>query len=175
MRPRGISSGLFGVVTLLFVAGMAVAVLAASPRVGLGARDDLTAVQATSCPPAGDDGKVPPRAGDAKVGGGKNTDWLMAKWHWDDLKGHDLTVEKWCINPTPDFEPYFSLRVIQSEYKIQHVVVLPGVPTPAPSPTAMPSPTPTPTATPESSTGRTTTRPVQTPTPSPPPPHSGTC
>lgn len=147
MRPRGFSVGPFSVVTLVCVVLTAVAVLAASPRVGLGPRDDLTAIQAASCPPVGDDGKVSPRAGDAKVGGGKNTDWLMAKWHWDDLKGHDLTVEKWCINATPDFEPYFSLRVIQSEYKIvhgvnkdkkEHVVVLPGVPTPTPEP----SPTP---------------------------------
>jgi hypothetical protein len=170
MRLRGRLFGPFGPLVALLVILTAGVVLAASPRIGLGSRDDLTEVQAASCPPVGDDGKVPRRAGDAKVSGiGKNSDFLMSRWHWVDANGRDLTVEKWCINPSPEFEPYFSLRVIQSEKKVEHVAVLPGVPTVPPSPTA----TPKPVTEPGSSTGHTTTR--ATPTPTPVPPYGGTC
>jgi hypothetical protein len=94
-------------------------------------RDDLSAQENSNCPPVDEDGKLWGLAEDANVAGHKNgkgqvdpklTDAYMGKWHWDDGKGNDLTVEKWCIRSTVW---YFSQRIIVSKKKKLTVVAAP--------------------------------------------------
>ena len=99
-------------------------------------RDDLTPQQQSKCPPVDPEtGTIPGLAEDKNVSDHKDQngkvdpkikDAYMGKWHWDDGKGHDLTIEKWCINSTVW---YFSQRIIVSTGKVNKkltVVVAPG-------------------------------------------------
>ena len=60
---------------------------------------------------------------DAPLSGlpGDEVDWLFKRFHWDDGKGHDLTVEVWCVRAGP----YFSSRIFLSTNGISTLVATP--------------------------------------------------
>ena len=69
-----------------------------------------------ACPPTNTSGAIDPanRPEDqnisGRVGPGASNDWLLLRYHWDDGKGKDLTVEQWCLS-----SPHvFTMRIIQS-------------------------------------------------------------
>jgi hypothetical protein len=73
-----------------------------------------------NCPPQ----KPEPIEGvDAPLSGlpGDEVDWLFKRFHWDDGKGHDLTVEVWCVRAGP----YFSSRIFLSTNGISTLVATP--------------------------------------------------
>lgn len=172
---RTLSAGLFIVAvscTALFASA------ADGPKVPLKSRqpehlDNPEKAQLDRCPPLASDGNVyhipedeTPKASDKN--GPHNL--LMAKWHWDDGKGNDLTVEKWCMDALAvRHDSYLTLRVIQSKKKKLTTIVQSG---PAPAPTPTPEPTPTP---PPPKEGTTVEKPPEAPIVAPPPGYAGFC
>lgn len=110
-----------------------------SPHTGVPQRDGESYAQRMSCPPTDSSGKVPPLKNskgevlDKDVNGDGQVDYLLDRWHWDDGKGNDLTVELWCVSEktSDDHYSYYGSEVVtQSKTAIgkteEKTVVSPG-------------------------------------------------